>query len=191
MVVTRAQVMYNVKRVGPCIAPGSIFCRCERPLRRHAASWNSGARYTGMVVTRAQVMYNVKRVGPCIAPGSIFCRCERPLRRHGAFAVRRPLLNHNVKRVGPCIAPGSIFCRCERPLRRHGAFAVRRPLLNQSYYRTDAGAAGSSSSMNFMYGLGTTSLRCALYHSYDSRRPSASGVVSGMSSRWARTSSSY
>ncbi|RYQ23228.1 hypothetical protein PG2049B_0230 [Bifidobacterium pseudolongum subsp. globosum] len=111
--------------------------------------------------------------------------------RYTDMVVTRAQVMYNVKRVGPCIAPGSIFCRCERPLRRHGAFAVRRPLLNQSYYRTDAGAAGSSSSMNFMYGLGTTSLRCALYHAYDSRRPSASGVVSGMSSRWARTSSSY
>ena len=26
-------------RAGPCIAPGSIFCRCERPLRRQALSW--------------------------------------------------------------------------------------------------------------------------------------------------------
>ena len=26
-------------RAGPCIAPGSSFCRCERPLRRQALSW--------------------------------------------------------------------------------------------------------------------------------------------------------
>lgn len=43
--------LYNGIRAGPCIAPGSIFCRCERPLRRQALSWfGAFLRYHALIL---------------------------------------------------------------------------------------------------------------------------------------------